>query len=127
MQSGTTGINTLRIYNPVKQSQDQDPQGRFIRTWLPELSAVDDAWIHTPWRMPAAIQRRCGVRIDSDYPAPLVDHERAARLARQRIQEARRSGDARSQSRRIYQRHGSRRRRLAGRQPDLFTDTSDGA
>lgn len=125
MQSGTTGINTLRIYNPVKQSQDQDPHGRFIRTWLPELTAVGDAWIHTPWLMPADEQRRCGVLIDRDYPAPLVDHQAAARLARERIQQARRSGDARQQSRAIYQRHGSRRRarrHASGPQRGLFDD-----
>lgn len=129
MQSGTTGINTLRIYNPVKQSLEHDPNGTFIRTWVPELSAVDDTWIHTPWKMPHAQQLRCGVRIGKDYPAPLVDHEAAARLARQRIGQARRGGDARAQSRRIQQQHGSRRRprdtrRAAQRQGDLFNDGS---
>jgi deoxyribodipyrimidine photo-lyase len=129
MQAGTTGINTLRIYNPVKQSLDQDPRGRFIRTWIPELAAVGDAWIHQPWTMPAAEQRRCGVRIGEDYPAPLVDHVAAARLARQRIEQARRGAQARSQSRAIFQRHGSRRRSgqrpaaaAASRQHGLFDD-----
>ena len=110
MQSGTTGINTLRIYNPVKQSHDQDPDGVFIRTWVPELTAVGSRWIHAPWQMPESEQRRCGVRIETDYPAPLVDHEAAARLARQRIEQARRGPGARSESRAIYQRHGSRKR-----------------
>ena len=127
MQSGTTGINTVRIYNPVKQSIDQDPTGRFIRTWLPELAAVPDEWIHTPWRMPDAEQTRRGVRIGRDYPAPLVDHEAAARRARQRIQGARRGPEASRQSRAIYVQHGSRkrpRRRWHDNlvQADLFDD-----
>jgi deoxyribodipyrimidine photo-lyase len=93
---------------------------------MSELASVDDAWIHTPWQMPVAIQRRCGVRVDVDYPAPLVDHERAARLARQRIQAARRGGEARRQSRAIYQRHGSRRGRAVLHQRELFADSNDG-
>jgi deoxyribodipyrimidine photo-lyase len=134
MQSGTTGINALRIYNPVKQSRELDPDGRFLRTWLPELAGVDGDWVHEPWRMPADLQRRYGVVIGNDYPAPLVDHERAARLARQRVAEARRSAAARNESQGIQHAHGSRRRarhpdsRRYGRQsgpgpqPDLFDD-----
>ncbi len=49
MQSGTTGINTLRIYNPVKQGMDQDPTGVFTRRWVPELAAVPDALLQEPW------------------------------------------------------------------------------
>ena len=128
MQSGTTGINALRIYNPIKQSQDQDPDGRFIRTWVPELGQVDSQWIHFPWRMPKDQQLRRGCLIDRDYPAPVVDHESAARLARQRIQQVRRDGTARRESRAIHQQHGSRRRvqRSAYRPPqaDLFDDAS---
>jgi deoxyribodipyrimidine photo-lyase len=109
MQSGTTGINTLRIYNPVKQSQDQDPQGVFIRRWVPELASVPDDWIHTPWRMPGALQTRIGCRIGRDYPAPIVDHEQAARSARQRVSAARRAAGAREQSQAILAKHGSRK------------------
>jgi deoxyribodipyrimidine photo-lyase len=132
MQSGTTGINALRIYNPVKQSRDLDPDGRFLRIWLPELARVDDAWIHEPWRMPPGLQRHYGVMIGRDYPAPLVDHEQAARLARQRVTETRRGPGAWQARRDIQQTHGSRRRaqrrgsfeRRFGRrqQPDLFDD-----
>ena len=50
MQSGTTGINTVRIYNPVKQGHDQDPDGDFVRRWVPELRDVPDAFIHEPWQ-----------------------------------------------------------------------------
>ncbi len=113
MQSGTTGINTLRIYNPIKQSLDQDPEGRFIRRWIPELARVGDGWIHTPWRMPATAQQSAGCRIGRDYPAPLVDHVQAAREARQRLYAKRREGQARSESRQIFDRHGSRKRSSA--------------
>jgi deoxyribodipyrimidine photo-lyase len=77
--------------------------------------------------MPDPVQRRSGCRLDGDYPRPLVDHQQAARLARQRITQARRNGDARRESRSIHQRHGSRRRSAVNRgtrtiQTDLFDD-----
>jgi deoxyribodipyrimidine photo-lyase len=108
MQAGTTGINTFRIYNPVKQSQDQDPTGSFIRQWLPQLARVPDRWIHTPWEMDAQMQRKARCVIGSDYPPPIVDHVAAAKSARQRMGGLRR-GTAREQGQRILQRHGSRR------------------
>ena len=110
MQSGTTGINSLRIYNPIKQSVDQDPDGRFIRAWVPELAGIDSSSIHNPWLMSESEQRRCGLRIGEHYPAPLVDHQEAAREARRQIQGARSGADARTQSREIYDRQGSRKR-----------------
>jgi len=110
MQSGTTGINSLRIYNPVKQSQDQDPEGHFIRRWVPELARVPDTFIHSPWTMTPADQSDCGLRIGRDYPLPLVAHLAAAREARQRLGAARRQGPARAESQTIFRDHGSRRR-----------------
>lgn len=110
MQSGTTGINTLRIYNPVKQSRDQDPEGVFIRRWVGELAEVPTEHIHEPWRMPDAEQARAGCRIARDYPAPIVDHEATAREARRRIQAVRRTTEARAQGREVFREHGSRRR-----------------
>jgi deoxyribodipyrimidine photo-lyase len=118
MQAGTTGINTFRIYNPVKQSQDQDPDGRFIRHWLPELAQVPNRWIHTPWEMDNDTQRSSGCVIGRDYPSPIVDHIAAAKTARQRMGSVRR-GKARAEGQEILQRHGSRKggahARLGGR------------
>jgi deoxyribodipyrimidine photo-lyase len=96
MQAGTTGINTFRIYNPVKQSQDQDPAGRFIREWLPELARVPVRWIHTPWAMDRQTQRKSQCVIGDDYPPPVVDHVAAAKAARQRMGALRR-GAARAE------------------------------
>jgi deoxyribodipyrimidine photo-lyase len=112
MQSGVTGINIPRIYNPVKQSQDQDPNGEFIRRWIPELAAIPDALIHTPWLLPAAQQQRLGVRIGRDYPAPIIDHEQAARTAKARLTEWRRRPGMLDLSREVLAKHGSRKRRI---------------
>ncbi len=82
MQSGVTGINSLRIYNPHKQAQDHDPNGDFIRQWVPELRAVDNAFIHEPSLMDMVQQKACGVEIGQDYPVPIVTHLDAVRAAR---------------------------------------------
>lgn len=113
MQSGSTGINAFRIYNPVKQSLDQDPDGVFIRRWVTELAQVPREWIHEPWRMPRVLQQKYGCRIGEDYPAPIVDHEQAARLARQRLHTSYCGEDARRASRQVYIKHGSRKPRRA--------------
>jgi deoxyribodipyrimidine photo-lyase len=105
MQSGVTGINTVRIYNPVKQGLDQDPEGVFIRRWVPELRAVPDARIHAPWKMdPEARQALC-----PDYPAPILDHEQAARQVRERVWAVRRGEAFHRRADAIQDRHGSRK------------------
>ncbi len=118
MQSGTTGINTLRIYNPTKQAIDQDPHGIFIRRWLPELAGVPDAYLHEPWAMPAGVQQSAGCRIGRDYPAPIVDHAAAVREAKRRLAEVRGSTAGRAQARAVARRHGSRADRRGAMQQD---------
>jgi deoxyribodipyrimidine photo-lyase len=71
----------FRIFNPVLQSRRFDPEGRFIRLYLPELASVPSAYVHAPWTMPARAQRAAGCVIGVDYPAPLVDHARARQQA----------------------------------------------
>lgn len=110
MQAGVTGINIPRMYNPVKQSQDQDPRGEFIRRWLPELEGVPDDWIHTPWLMGGARQRAAGLRLGETYPLPVRDHEQAAREARAKLTAWKRAYVEREESRRVFVKHGSRAR-----------------
>ncbi|HES76500.1 MAG TPA: deoxyribodipyrimidine photo-lyase [bacterium] len=110
MQSGSTGINAFRIYNPVKQSRDQDPDGHFIRRWIPELKRVPAEWIHEPWRLTADLQRRYGCLIGTDYPKPVVEHESAARAAREQLHRAYKGTEARHASRQVLDKHGSRKK-----------------
>ncbi|MEL6746882.1 MAG: FAD-binding domain-containing protein, partial [Pseudomonadota bacterium] len=110
MQSGTTGINTPRIYNPVKQGHDQDPSGSFVRRWVPELAGVPDAFIHTPWHWDDA-----DTILGSTYPMRIVDHEAAARAARTAIWGVRRLDGYRDEANRIQARHGSRKSGIANR------------
>ncbi|MDX1538991.1 cryptochrome/deoxyribodipyrimidine photo-lyase family protein [Arsukibacterium sp.] len=85
MQAGTTGINPNRMYNPLKQSQLKDPDGKFIRQWLPELQQLPNSWLHSPWLMPPALQQQYGCVIGRDYPAPIVNAEQARQLARAKL------------------------------------------
>jgi deoxyribodipyrimidine photo-lyase len=117
MQSGQTGINTPRIYNPVKQGLDQDPEGTFTRRWVPELAKVPLAFLQEPWRMDEAMLDRTGLTLGSDYPMRIVDHEAAAHDSRARLTEIRRQPGYRNEARQVYDRHGSRKRTLANDNP----------
>ena len=103
MQAGTTGINTPRIYNPIKQGTDQDPTGTFTRRWLPELADVPDTHLQTPWTWDGA-----GRVLGRNYPEPIIDVPAAARRARDRIFAMRRSVD-RTETERVIRKHASRK------------------
>jgi deoxyribodipyrimidine photo-lyase len=107
MQSGTTGINTARIYNPVKQSMDQDPEGAFIRHWVPELAYLPNAFIHEPWLAPTdLLQQR---ETPTSYPDRIVDHQVAAAFARSQIYQVRTGEGYKNSANAIQNRHGSRK------------------
>ena len=109
MQSGTTGINTTRVYNPIKQAQDHDPQGEFVRRWLPAMRRVPDTWLFEPWRMPPLLQEQYGVRVGHDIAMPLVDLHRATREAKQRMSALRSQPSVKAAKAAIIEKHGSRK------------------
>ena len=99
MQSGTTGINTLRVYSPIKQSMDQDPSGEFIKKWVPELKDVSINDIHTPWLS----QKK------EKYINPIVDQKDSRKRALFEIGQIRKYNDFKKTSKKIYDKHGSRK------------------
>ena len=111
MQSGITGINTVRIYNPIKQSMDHDPTGEFIRRWVPELSNVTAMWIHEPVKMSDQMQRLFGCVLGVDYPAPIVEHKTAVQAARQRIFQVKKTKGFQESALKVYLKLGSRKSR----------------
>jgi deoxyribodipyrimidine photo-lyase len=104
MQSGTTGINTIRIYNVVKQGYDQDPGGAFVRRWIPELAAIPDRFIHEPWRWEGA-----GSIIGKIYPERIADLADSTKAAKERIFSARGTRAFRQAADAIQDKHGSRK------------------
>jgi deoxyribodipyrimidine photo-lyase len=72
--TGTDAAPYFRVFNPVLQGKTHDPDGAFVRHWLPELARVPGTYVHAPWEMPGEVQREAGCVISQDYPAPIIDH-----------------------------------------------------
>jgi deoxyribodipyrimidine photo-lyase len=84
--TGSDAQPWFRIFNPVTQSKRFDPDGEYIRAWVPELARVPPKHLHAPWIMSEAEQRAAGCIVGVDYPPPHVDHAEARRRALARFE-----------------------------------------
>lgn len=100
MQAGTTGFNTIRIYNPIKMAKEHDPNGAFIKSFIPELRNLPNKYIHEPWLYPNFASL--------GYPAPIVDVPKANKRARELLYSIKKSNEARAISKEQLEKHGSR-------------------
>jgi deoxyribodipyrimidine photo-lyase len=96
--SGCDAQPWFRIFNPVTQSEKFDPQGRFIRKYLPQLARLPDKFLHAPWTAPADVLKSAGIVLGQTYPRPIVDHAaaRAATLERYGVTKAERTSGAKA-------------------------------
>jgi deoxyribodipyrimidine photo-lyase len=109
MQAGTMGVNTIRIYNPVKQAQEHDPQAEFIKKWVPELANLPITFAHEPWKMTPLDQAFHGFELGKDYPLPIVDLEKNHAYAREQLWAMRKSASVRQENQRILKVHTKRK------------------
>ena len=102
MQSGTTGMNSIRIYNPIKQGMDQDPDGTFIRKWVPELKDIPKQFIHQPWLLENS---------SLNYSKPIVDEKLARTAAQEKIYSLKKQIKNSVETASLVQKHASRLKR----------------
>ena len=107
MQSGTTGLNTTRVYNPIKQAQDHDPYGKFVRRWLPHLRHVPDTWLFEPWLIPD--HEKNSAAIKGQIVEPLVDLATATRESKQRLYARRTQPEIIGGKKAVIDKHASRK------------------
>lgn len=105
MQAGITGTNTIRIYNPVKQSEEKDPNGNFIKKWLPELSDVPSEYIHQVHLIPPFEAQMINFDLHRDYYPPIIDVTERAKQARDRLWSFRKREDVNIEAKRILSKH----------------------
>ena len=93
MQAGCTGINAIRIYNPIKQSKDHDPDGVFIKQWIPELLECPNEFIHTPWDW---------ISDQNTYVAPIVNEKEARKYASSQLYSLRKSQSFKQEAKKLF-------------------------
>ncbi len=105
MQASVTGINTIRHYNPIKQSEDQDPTGAFIKKWCPELEKLPIEYLHQPWQQTPMEALFNDFKLGEDYPEPMLDLTAASKAARERLWQYRERADVKRAIGSILRRH----------------------
>ena len=107
MQSAVTGINTVRVYNPVKNSIDLDPNGDFIKKWVSELESIPKEYIHQPWKMTKIEQEMYNFKIGKDYPNPIVDIDLTRKEALGKIWKIKKSATSKGFAKKILNKHAN--------------------
>ncbi len=105
MQAGVTGSNTIRSYNPIKQSIEKDTNGVFIRKWVKELENVPTELIHEPYKMTEIEQQMYGCIIGKEYPKPIVHNEKAGKHARDILWKLKGNAAVKTEKKRILAKH----------------------
>jgi deoxyribodipyrimidine photo-lyase len=111
MQASVVGINTVRVYNPVKQSKDHDTEGVFIREWVPELTVVPTEYIHEPWTIPPLEAARLNFQMGYDYPFPIIDAVETGKRARKTFWSLRSDPTIKEEAQRILKIHANIRKK----------------
>ena len=105
MQAGETGINTLRIYNPVKNGLEHDPFGNFTKQWIPELRVLPEKLVHTPWNLTPLETEIYNFKIGYNYPTPIVDTEKSRKFASETLWQIQNKSTVQEESKRILKQH----------------------